>query len=167
MTARDILSRTSPSAVPVPVASVDSSMPVIDVIPRLLDAPGRVLGVTEGGTMLGLIDAGSALAGVAAMFPARDDCSIVEVECAPGDYSASLLTHAAEDADIHVVGLWTAPAERGRIHATLRLRCEDPAHAVRNLERYGYDVVASYGHADSALELASRRLRELQLYLSM
>ncbi len=167
MTARDIISQTWPSGMKIPVATVDSSLPVIDVIPRLLDAPERVLGVTSQGELIGVIDTASALEGVARMFPARDDCSIVEIECAPADYSAAILTHAAEDSDVHVVGFWTVPSEGGKIRVSLRLRCEDPTHVVRSLERYGFEVTAVYGRADSALELAAQRLRELQLYMNL
>ena len=49
----------------------------------------------------------------------------------------------------------------------MRLRCEDPTHVVRNIERYGFDVVETHARVDSAFEMASRRLRELQLYLNV
>ncbi len=168
MTARDIISSLMPAdRIPPNVATVDASMSVVDILPRLLDTPDRLLGVTEGGELLGAIDTESVLSGLARLFPARDDSSVVELECLPADYSAALLTHAAEDADVHVVGLWTSPTPGGRIRVTLQLRCEDPTHVVRNLERYGFDVVETHARVDSALEMASQRLRELQLYLSM
>lgn len=168
MTARDIISpMVSAEIAGKPLATVDSSLPAIDVLPRLLDALERRLGVTERGELIGVIDTDSLLAGFARMFPARDDCSIVEVECSPGDYSAAILTHAAEDADVHVVGLWTVPAENGKVRVTLRLRCEDPVHVVRNIERYGFEVVAIHANTDTVLEMAARRFEELQLYLKM
>ena len=168
MTARDIISSLMPAdRISPSMPSVEASMPVIDILPRLLDTPDRRLGVTDGGVMLGMIDTESVLAGLARLFPARDDTSVIELECAPADYSAAMLTHAAEDADVHVVGLWTAPASDGRIRVTLQLRCEDPAHVARNIERYGFEVVETHARVDSAYELASRRLRELQLYLSV
>ncbi|MBD5337217.1 MAG: hypothetical protein HDR95_07930 [Bacteroides sp.] len=168
MTARDIISSLKPAEpIGTALATVEASMPVIDVLPRLLDTPDHRIGVSDGEQLLGVIDTESLLAGVARLLPARDDCSVIEVECVPADYSAALLTHAAEDADVHVVGLWTAPSADGRIRVTMRLRCEDPTHVVRNIERYGFDVVETHARVDSAFEMASRRLRELQLYLNV
>lgn len=169
MTARDIISPMVPTEHLLPLdPTVESALPMIDVLPRLLDSPGRRLGVTERGAVVGVIDVESALAGVARAFPARDDCSVIELECLPVDYSAALLTHAAEDADVHVVGLWTTPSEDGKkIRVTMRLRCEDPVHVVRNLERYGFDVVETHARTDAALEMAAQRFEELQMYLSI
>ena len=74
------------------------------------------------------------------MIALRDDCSLVTVECAPADYSASHLAHAVEDADVHLVDLLSTPRDHGLINVTLRVRCSDPTPVVHNLERYGYDV---------------------------
>lgn len=167
MTAKDIISPLR-SAESTPFnATVEANMPVVDVIPRLIDAPGRVLGVMEHGVPVGVIDESSLLDGLGTMFPVRDDCSVIEVVCAPADYSASLLTHAAEDVDVHVSALWTSPLPEGKLRVTMRLLCEDPMHVVRNLERYGFEVTSTYSRSDSELALAARRLEELQLYLSI
>lgn len=168
MTARDILSpNTSAQGAAKPEVTVNAAMPVFDVLPRLLEAPGHRVGVTEGSEFIGVVDSESLLGGLGSLFPARDDCSVVEVECAAADYSAALMTHAAEDADVHVVGLWSVPTDHGKVRVTLRVRCEDPAHVVRNLERYGFEVTATQGNADTMLELAARRFEELRLYLNI
>lgn len=168
MTARDIISPVmSAETGHRPQVTVSASLPLIDILPRLLDESEHRVSVMEGDTFLGVIDSGSLLEALGYQFPARDDCSLVEIECAPADYSAALMTHAAEDADVHVVGLWSVPSEGGKVRVTLRLRCEDPTHVVRNLERYGFDVVETHGNSDTLIELAARRFEELQAYLNV
>lgn len=76
---------------------------------------------------------------IEALIP-RDDSSIVEIECAPADYSASRIAHAVEDADAHLVDLLTEPGEGGNLRVTLRVRRENPSGVVSSLERYGYTV---------------------------
>jgi len=65
--------------------------------------------------------------------------------------------------------MWSTPSEDGKIQVTLRVRREDPASTVHSLERYGYDVVSSYGNSDSDSdsELAALRLLELRALLNV
>lgn len=97
----------------------------------------------------------------------RDDCSLIRLKCPPSDYSASLLTHACEDAGAVVVDLLTSPADSTAIMVTLRLRCEDPSAAVHNLERYGYDVDAAEGNSYADAAVAAERILELQTLLNV
>ena len=93
----------------------------------------------------------------------RDDCSLVTLECSPADYSASILTHACEDAGAPVVDLLTQPADERSIRVTLRLRCEDPTPAIHNLERYGYEVAEAEGNQYTDAMIAAERLLEVQM----
>ncbi|MDE5806720.1 MAG: hypothetical protein K2H76_01270 [Muribaculaceae bacterium] len=147
--------------------SVPGEMPLVDVLPRLLDAPGRILGVEEDGERVGVIDQTSLLEGLGRMIPVRDDSSLVTVECAPADYSASRLSHAVEDSDAHIVDLWSAPAENGKIRVTLRVRRSDPTPTVHNLERYGYDVVDTSSAVYQDAEVAWERLLALNTLLNV
>lgn len=97
----------------------------------------------------------------------RDDCSLVTLQCKPADYSASILTHACEDAGAPVVDLLTQPADETSILVTLRLRCEDPTPAVHNLERYGYEVTEAKGNHYSDAMIAAERLLEVQMLLNV
>lgn len=147
--------------------SVSSEMPLAEVLPRLLDAPGRMVGVEEEGLRVGVIDQTSLLEGLGRMIPARDDSSLITVECAPADYSASRLSHAVEDSDAHIVDLWSAPAEHGKIRVTLRVRRSDPTATVHNLERYGYEVVDSWAASYQDAEVAWERLLALNTLLNV
>ena len=139
MTAKDVISTHHDL---LPMRSVDQEMPLLEVLPHLLDAPGRLLGVAgEDGAPVGVIDEVSMLEGLGRLIAPRDDSSVLLVECAPHDYSASLLARAVEDVDAHLVDLISHPADRGMMHVTLRVRATDPTQAAMSLERYGYHVI--------------------------
>ncbi|MDE6028459.1 MAG: hypothetical protein K2G23_10335 [Muribaculaceae bacterium] len=165
--AKDVISQIQPPQELKAEVSVPGEMPLVDVLPRLLDAPGRILGVEEDGERVGVIDQTSLLEGLGRMIPVRDDSSLVTVECAPADYSASRLSHAVEDSDAHIVDLWSAPAENGKIRVTLRVRRSDPTPTIHNLERYGYDVVDTSSAVYQDAEVAWERLLALNTLLNV
>lgn len=165
--AKDVISRIQPLQESFTGVTVPGEMPLVDVLPRLLDAPGHVVGVEEGGARVGVIDQTSLLEGLGRMIPARDDSSIVTLECAPADYSASRISHAVEDSDAHIVDLWSAPAENGKIRVTLRVRRSDPTPTVHNLERYGYDVIDTSSSDYQDAEVAWERLLALNALLNV
>lgn len=152
-----------------PPVAVDASMPVIEVLPRLLDSPGHELSVTEFGEKIGIINQTSMLEGIGKMIAARDDCSIITVECSPEDFSASALAHAVEDTDAHLVDLITMPFDNDKLRVTLRVRHSDPSSAIRSLERYDYHVVDSYAGEESLqeLEIATERLLSLRALMNV
>ncbi len=169
MTARDAISpiilRNTP--VPAPARGVEADMPLVDVLPRLLDAPGRLLEVKDSGMPVGTIDETSMLTALGCMLAVRDDCSVVTLECRPEDYSASLIAHAVEDAEVHLVDLWSVPAEEGWLRVTLRVRCLDPSAVVHSLERYDFRVVEAHGARYYDPEVSRERMEALQLYLNV
>ena len=169
MTAKEIISYKTIQEGQTPSVFIDSEMPVLEVIPRLLDSPGRQLGVKEEEKILGIIDETSLLEGLGRMIAARDDCSVITVECAPEDYSASVIAHAVEDTDAHLVDLFSMPAENGKMRVTLRVRHIDPAAAVRSLERYNFEVVEAHASADApqSIEIATERLLSLQVLMNV
>ncbi|MDE5713535.1 MAG: hypothetical protein K2I16_07935 [Muribaculaceae bacterium] len=169
MTAREILSPGKTVAERNPVRTVEADMPLLELLPRLLDTPGREVGVNDGGIPLGVVDQTSMLEGLARMIAPRDDCSEVTVECLPEDYSASVLAHAVEDSDAHLVDLFSTPSADGRIRVTLRLRHSDPSAAVRSLERYDFKVLEAHGSSDVMRDsaIAAERLMALQALLNV
>lgn len=167
MTARDVVSALRQTPPPGALPEVEASLPLVDVLHRLLEAPGRELAVTEGTEVLGVADQTSVLEGLGRMLVARDDSSLVTVECGAGDYSASRLAHAVEDADAHLVDLWSAPARHGRVAVTMRVRRSDPTPVCHSLERYGFEVVASHGGHGIDAEVSAERLLALQMILNV
>lgn len=168
MTAKDIMTPAYLGSKESPQRSVDSEMPLTEVLPRLLDAPGRRLGVYDSSMQpLGEIDSTSMLEALGRLIAPRDDSSIVVVRCKPAEYSASRLAHAVEDADAHLVDLWSSPASAGEIEVTMRVRLGDPSPVVMSLERYGYEVVSSFGNYNELQVLSADRLLELQTLLNI
>lgn len=167
MTAKDILSYRKSEQNGSP--AIESTMPVLEVLHKLLDSKTRELTVTEEGEAVGIIDESSLLMGLSRMIAPRDDCSIITLECSPQDYSASVIAHAVEDTDAHLVDLLTVPAENGHIHVTLRVRNSDPSSTVRSLERYGFEVLEanSSGASVQSIEIATERLLSLQAIMNV
>ena len=169
MTAKDILSYRKEENSSIPENKIASDMPILDIIPRLLDSNERRLTVIEEGEALGIIDQASLLEGLGRMIAARDDCSIITLECSPEDYSASLLAHAVEDSDAHLVDLFSTPGENGQVKVTLRVRHSDPTAAVRSLERYDFHVLEAHGAGGTiqSMQIATERLLSLQALMNV
>ena len=169
MIAKDIISIHNFDPLSMPEKCVNAYLPVIDVLPKLLDSPGHMVTVEDNGNILGIIDESSLLEGLGHMIAPRDDSSIITVECNPEDYSASIISHAVEDTDAHLTDLLTSPADNGLIRVTLRVRNSNPESAVRSLERYGYNVIDAHA-ADSGMqtmEIATERLLSLQTLMNV
>lgn len=152
-----------------PENTVEADMPLLEILPRLLDSPGREIGVSEDGVSLGVIDQSSMLEGLGRMIAARDDCSVITLECSPEEYSASVIAHAVEDSDAHLVDLFTTPGSEGRLTVTLRVRHSDPSAAVRSLERYDFHVTEAHG-AGSIMrdaEISEERLLALKALIDV
>lgn len=169
MTAKDILSIQGLTPINPGNPEVDAEMSVIDVIPRLLDSPQRVLTVTNEGQPIGVIDQTSLLEGIGRMIAPRDDCSIITAECRAEDFCASVISHAVEDTDAHLVDMISSPADNGKIRVLLRVRHSDPSAAARSLERYDYEVLETHssGADIQSLEIATERLLALQALMNV
>lgn len=146
---------------------ISADIPVSDIYPRLLESPERVLDVCDGESHLGWIDRDALLDGMSRVMVPRADTSQITLECHAGDYSASRLAMAAEDANVNVTDIWTAPMTDGKLSVTLRLHCDDPSGVIRSVERYGYEVKEVTAPDCYDLERRRERLSELQLYLDL
>lgn len=169
MTAKEILSVGKTVDQCHPASMVEANMPLLEILPRLLDTPMREVGVSEDGVSLGVIDQTSMLEGLGRMIAARDDCSVITLECRPEDYSASLIAHAVEDSDAHLVDLLTSPGEDGHMVVTLRVRHNDPTAAIRSLERYDFRVTEAHGSGSELreAELSEERLMALRALINV
>lgn len=169
MIAKNILSINKPDPHDIPSERIDSEMSVLDVIPRLLDSSLHKLTVTEDGIDIGYIDESSLLEGIGKMIAPRDDCSVITLECRPENYSASIIAHAVEDTDAHLVDLFSAPGDDGMMKVTLRVRHSDPTATVRSLERYDFHVLEAHGSGNDvqSLQIATERLLALQALMNV
>ncbi len=167
MRAKDVISTKSLSTPLPPKKTVDGDMSLLEVLPLLLDSPERILGVSRDGEPVGVIDMESLLEGMGKMLAQRDDSSVITVECQPSQYSASSIAHAVEDADMHLVDLFTRPSDNGNILVTLRVRSLDPLSAISSLQRYGFTIVDSAPLADSRMAVFNERLASLQALINV
>lgn len=167
MKAKDIISPRIGVSANIPTRTVSAETAVVDLLPRLLDTADHRLGVVDGDRMVGVIDESSLLEGLNTMISARDDSSTVVVETTPASYSASQIARAVEDADVHLVDLWTTPCEGDTLRVTLRVRTTDPSGVASSLERYGYDVVETTGEENRDVETAMERLLSLRTLLEV
>lgn len=167
MIAKDVLSSCENPNHILPLKNVDSNMPLFEVLPHLLDAPERLLGVMEGENLVGFIDERSLLEGLGRLIAVRDDSSMLTIECDPEQYSASVISHAVEDNDVHLVDLLSQPSDNGKIKVNLRVRSLDSEGIARSLERYGYQVVESQGGSDEDVNVLAERLASLRILMNV
>ncbi len=163
-------SSTSPGVSPGAVGSVpvvSGDMPVLDLLPRLLDSPSHTLTVSDGERELGILTESLLLEGLAREIPRRDDCAFISMQCAPSDYSASRIATAVEDAGFHLLDLISGTTPEGMTAVSLRVRCDDPSTVVHSLERYGYEVTDVYAQRYADAQTAAERLLALQAYLNV
>lgn len=167
MKACDVISPDSAKKVSLPTRNVDADTMAIELLPLLLDAPDRQLGVKRGEELLGVVDERSLLEGLGRLIAPRDDSSIIVVSTTPSAFSASSIAHAVEDVDTHLVDLWSSPGADGSLTVTLRVRSTDPSQAVASLERYGYTVLETSATERQDAEVAMERLLSLQTLLNV
>lgn len=167
MNAQDILSLPprEPSALSEP--SVEGDAPLSRVLSLMLDSPDGKVAVTRGGVPAGTLTPAQMLLACAEMMPQRPESSTLTVTCTPAEFLASSLARAVEDADAHLLDLYTLPAPGGLVKAVLRVSRLDPSPVARSLERYGFTVSAAEGEVNSDHDLALSRLEELRRYFDL
>lgn len=167
MTAQELLNITpqKPALTKIPVLPL--SAPLADLLAALLDSPTGVVNITDGQKKAGSIDIATALHACSELIPRRQESSIITLHCAPRDYSASQIARAVEDAEAHLLDLYTMAAPGGLIAVQLRISRIDPAPVVRSLERYGFNVISTESNVNTDHSQALLRLQELQRYLDL
>ncbi len=167
MTAQEILQLPlhEPTARTVPQA--EGATPLPEVLAQLLDSPTERVEVSDGQSTLGYIDCRRALQAAALMMPPRPESSQVTVTCTPSEYSATSLARAVEDADAHLLDLYTLPAPHGNLKVVMRTSRTDPSPVVHSLRRYGFSVTETEGMTYSDHDRAAERLEELRRYFDL
>lgn len=103
------------------------------------------------------------------LFPANTEASRLTLQCRRGDYSASMIARAVEDADAHLLNLNVTgkPAADDRITVEVRISHRNALAVARSIERYGIDVVGVDNADGPDIETAQRRVKELMHYLDV
>lgn len=77
------------------------------------------------------------------LFPPLPDSSTLLLTVAPAQFSASELARAVEDCDAHLLNMNVTSRRTPQGHFVLHIRVDrrNPAHVVRSVERFGYNVI--------------------------
>lgn len=146
---------------------VDANAIIYDVLPRLDDSPTGMLDVIRDGIKLGTITSASAIHAIAQQINLNDETSLIVIECAPDDYCGSLVAHAVEDVNAHLLDLASSIADDGKMRISVRIAHRDPQAAIRSLERYGFSVVDAYPANAANSNTLNERLAALQVFLNV
>lgn len=152
---------------PEPEICVTPDLPLPELLARLLDAPGRVVGVSDGDCLEGVVTESSLLEGLGRLIPPRFDSSVLTLRCTPAEFSASRIAHAVEDAGANILDFFSTPAPDGMLEITLRVHSADPSSAIHHLERYGFEVADAAGSRFVDAETAADRLHQLQVLINV
>lgn len=81
------------------------------------------------------------------LFPEITDSAWLSISCRKGDYSASRIARAVEDADAHLINLnvTSLPADGDSLVVSLRVNHRNPISVIRSLARYGYHITTGDG----------------------
>ena len=167
MTAHDILRipPREPSASATPVVTADASLSRL--LSLMLDSPSGTVAISGEESESGVITAMQLLEACASMMPQRPESSTITLTCATGEFLASAVARAVEDADAHLLDMNTLPSDGGLLRVVLRVSRIDPAPVARSLERYGFTVSAVEGDFNTDHDLALSRLEELRRYFDL
>ncbi len=146
---------------------IDAETPIIEVLQHFADCADIVLPVSENGQIIGYIDSQSLIDGLCKTIVARDDSSIINLKCSHHDYSASAIAMAVEDADAHLVDMFSSPSDDEKINVCLRVRHFDPTAAANSLRRHGFEVVSTFSKQSVHAEIAAERLAHLAALLNV
>ncbi len=82
------------------------------------------------------------------MMPPLPKASRLLVASYPANFSASALARATEDTNAHLINMnvTSRRLDDGRLTIELRTNQRNPSAAMRSLERYGYEVIATDQH---------------------
>ncbi|MCH5318254.1 MAG: hypothetical protein J1E38_00925 [Paramuribaculum sp.] len=104
------------------------------------------------------------------VFPYAPESTELSVACYRGDFSASRIARAVEDADAHLLNLniTSEVLQTGEIVVDLRISHRSHSAVARSLERYGYNVIQVRDHsaADNDPTL-SERVSQLLTYINV
>lgn len=103
------------------------------------------------------------------LFPERPDATELSISCYRGDYSASRIARAVEDADAHLLNLnlTSEVMPTGEIVVDLRISHRSASSVVRSLERYGFNVVSVRDSIEEMNDTFSTRVAELLAHINV
>ena len=93
--------------------------------------------------------------------------AVLVVEMAAHQYSSSEIARIIESEGAQLLGLWLSNVEEsGRIRASLKLNTQNAERIINSLQRFNYDVIATFGD-DDYKENVERRFESLMKYIDL
>lgn len=150
---------------------IEASAPMSLLLERMAAGQRLVPIVADGSTdrFIGGADAESMLRLIAQLFPQLDDYTELTVLCPPGEYSASAIAHAVEDADAHLLNLNVVAGTEPHSPTTVMLRVNHSRgeSVARSLARYGYETIEMSGTPGPSSHDMAERYSALMHLLEM
>lgn len=153
------------------VDAVGATYPMSMLMELMVSGGRSIVPVVDdmSGVYVGAVDRESMLASVSRLFPQLQESTELTVTCPPGNYSASAIAHAVEDADAHVLNLNVVEGTEPQSRTTVILRVNHSRgdSVARSLARYGYDTVEMSGIPGMVNPEMAERVNELLHYLEV
>lgn len=153
------------------VDAVRSTYPMSMLVESMVSGGHSIVPVVDdmSGVYVGAVDRESMLASMSRLFPQLQESTELTVTCSPGNYSASAIAHAVEDADAHLLNLNVVEGTEPQSKTTVMLRVNHSRgdSVARSLARYGYDTVEMAGTPGMVNSEMVERVNELLHYLEV
>lgn len=97
----------------------------------------------------------------------EQDGAIILLEMATHQYSVSEIGRIVESENAQILGLWVEHVpDSGRIRASLKINTSNAERIVNSLQRFNYEVIATFGDLDYK-EKVEKRYQSLMKYLDL
>lgn len=117
----------------------------------------------------GSVDPNDAASALARLFPPLDEFTELTITCRAGQYSASAIAHAVEDADAHLLNLNVVGGTYANSDTTIVIRVNHSRgdSVARSLLRYGYETIDMKGTSGMPDSEMVDKIKELLHYIEV
>ena len=149
-------------------ASVHFNSHIFDVLRIFNESNADVCGVLgENFEWIGIVTKTRVLEALSQSLTSLQTGAVLIVEMAAHQYSSSQISRIIESEGAQLLGLWlTDVADSSRIRASLKLNTQNAERIIGGLQRFNYDVIATFGD-DDYKENVERRFESLMKYIDL
>jgi Mg/Co/Ni transporter MgtE len=149
-------------------ASVHNNSHIFDVLRIFNESKADVCCVLgEEFEWIGIVTKTSILEALSNSLTSQQKGAVIIVEMAAHQYSSSEISRIIESEGAQLLGLWlTDVAESSRIRASLKLNTQNAERIINGLQRFNYDVIATFGD-DDYKENVERRFESFMKYIDL
>lgn len=138
---------------------------IMDVMHRAGTSVCAVL--SEDDKVLGFINKSGVFDRLATSISIEQSGAVILIEMATHQYSSSEISRIIESENTQLLGLWVEHVpDSGRIRASLKINTANAERIVNSLQRFNYEVIATFGDLDYK-EKVEKRYQALMKYLDL